>query len=842
MTEPNGNDTAIAKKSVVDDFFSALFANNTTVSDDNTPANNSTTTTTTTTTTTIEAFENKAPSTNQDSTADGQDYKYKYNPEVINNDNEQDESNIMDEEEQSNHGGRKRERVLDEFDEYSLLSKRRGSDRSKNNFKRKAIEARESIQDVNQNADIDNIKIDRQILSKRDIDWSTVKPESRMLVRQLPKFIDKQDVMNYFSKYGEVLEVVQKTPFGFVHFENPEACAQAVQVENGKPFHGIVLDLEICKRKPFFARAAERDVREPNAREPAPVEESPRNANVRRNSVQKNFDPRARGVRQEQYDPYNARNASPPAPPLRFQQSTPPPPPTTTTIPRRRADNNRNMDRGRNNDYRPDYGRNQPNDYGRQNDFSQANRNDFNGGRNQQNDYGRQQQQQHQQYQQHQHQQQQQNHQQQQYHHQQMQHQEENRGYNNNNNSNNYNRGNADSGRNSYNPRYNDQPMNGGRNSYNPRYNEATDDGRNSYVPRYNDAPYAPRFNEIKEEVRSDSYTPRYNAVKEEVRSDSYTPRYNDVKEEGRGYVPRYNDPMLRSPTRNYTTAAPVVPSLPVPLIPARQGNEVPTVQIVAWDNVAYGYTDYIERVFSSNHIRASSITLPYTKESRESIVKQMILEGVKAIVMIDRHNEFITKIYLQVFAPAENGQGVRYDEYDSVTAIEAVSIIRRAYPQTPIAPPPPPQAPAIDMNTLASLYNMIQPKSNGTVASPAVNNQPTIPQLLATLVNGLNVNATPTMMPASLPPPPPPQQQQQQQQQKHQLPEQPNIAALISTAANGNPALAQLLAQMTATGITPQQASPSSASPHVAYSPSVPNSLLEPTLGYPSSADHQPK
>lgn len=247
MTEPNGNDTAIAKKSVVDDFFSALFANNSTLSDDNTPANNTTTTTATTTssssttTSTIEAFENKAPSTNQDSTADGQDYKYNYNPEVNNNDNEQDEHIIDDDEEQSNHGGRKRERVLDEFDEYSLLSKRRGSDRSKNNFKRKAIEARETIQDVNQNAEIDNSKIDRQILSKRDIDWSTVKPESRMLVRQLPKFIDKQDVMNYFSKYGEVLEVVQKTPFGFVHFENPESCAQAVLVENGKPFHGIVL-------------------------------------------------------------------------------------------------------------------------------------------------------------------------------------------------------------------------------------------------------------------------------------------------------------------------------------------------------------------------------------------------------------------------------------------------------------------------------------------------------------------------------------------------------------------------------------------------------------------------
>lgn len=239
MTEPNGNDTTIVKKSVVDDFFSALFANNTTVTD-NTPVNNS------------EAFENKEPpsTNNQESNADGQDYKFNYNNNVnnIDNDNDEQDENFtrIDDEEGRNHGGRKRERVLDEFDEYSLLSKRRGSDnhRSKINFnnRRKNIEARDIIQDVNnQSIEIDSIKIDRQILSKRDIDWSTVKPESRMLVRQLPKFIDKQDVMNYFSKYGEVLEVVQKTPFGFVHFENPEACAQAVQVENGKPFHGIVL-------------------------------------------------------------------------------------------------------------------------------------------------------------------------------------------------------------------------------------------------------------------------------------------------------------------------------------------------------------------------------------------------------------------------------------------------------------------------------------------------------------------------------------------------------------------------------------------------------------------------
>lgn len=333
----------------------------------------------------------------------------------------------------------------------------------------------------------------------------------------------------------------------------------------------------------------EPNAREPNAREPnVAVEEPPRHpVSVRRNSVQRNFEPRGRGRQQDQYDPYNARNV--PSPPPRFQQLPPPP--------RRRADNNRNMDRGRANDYRPDYGRNQQTDYARQNDF-QAGRNEFNG-RNQQNDYGRQQE----------------------------------GGYNNYRGTDN---------RNNYNPRYNN-PMDEGRNSYNPRYNDPIDEGRNSYAPRYNDA---------------SSYAPRYNDIKEEGRSPY--PRYNDIKEESRSYVPRYNDP-VRSPTRNYTTAAPAQTPA-APLIPSRQGNEVPTVQIVAWDNVAYGFTDYVERVFSTNQIRASSITLPYSKNSREEIVKQMILEGVKAIVMIDRHNEAQTKVYLQAFAPAEHGQGVRYD------------------------------------------------------------------------------------------------------------------------------------------------------------------------------------
>ena len=112
---------------------------------------------------------------------------------------------------------------LDEFDEYSLLSK--GTRR----------------QHHQQQRSMNSSDAPAQILSKKEINWSTVKPESRMLVRQFPRNATKHDVLEYFSRYGEVIEVVQKDSFGFVHFEDPDACARAVQAENGNILHGVTL-------------------------------------------------------------------------------------------------------------------------------------------------------------------------------------------------------------------------------------------------------------------------------------------------------------------------------------------------------------------------------------------------------------------------------------------------------------------------------------------------------------------------------------------------------------------------------------------------------------------------
>ncbi|KAI9250270.1 hypothetical protein BY458DRAFT_524872 [Sporodiniella umbellata] len=133
---------------------------------------------------------------------------------------------------------------LDEFDEYSLLSSKRKLDDDGDHQAATGAVVKKRLTTNEPN----------HILSKKSINWSGVSPESRMLIRQLPNQVGKEEVMEYFSTYGEVLEVVFKQAFGFVQFDNPSACANAVKCENGKKFKGVFLDLEVCHTKPYFAR------------------------------------------------------------------------------------------------------------------------------------------------------------------------------------------------------------------------------------------------------------------------------------------------------------------------------------------------------------------------------------------------------------------------------------------------------------------------------------------------------------------------------------------------------------------------------------------------------------
>ncbi|KAL0094462.1 hypothetical protein F4703DRAFT_1818894 [Phycomyces blakesleeanus] len=94
--------------------------------------------------------------------------------------------------------------------------------------------------------------------SEGGIDRKTLTPETRMLIRRLPAHIKHREIVNHFSKYGEVLEFVPKKLHGFIQFSNPHSCAAAVRAESGKSFHGFVLGtcLFILSRfppSPFFS-------------------------------------------------------------------------------------------------------------------------------------------------------------------------------------------------------------------------------------------------------------------------------------------------------------------------------------------------------------------------------------------------------------------------------------------------------------------------------------------------------------------------------------------------------------------------------------------------------------
>ncbi|RUS15299.1 hypothetical protein BC937DRAFT_92634 [Endogone sp. FLAS-F59071] len=77
---------------------------------------------------------------------------------------------------------------------------------------------------------------------RKDIDWDALPPESRMFVGNLHgERVTKRDLHQVFDQYGEILEIALKATYGFVQFDSAEACARAVEAENGKPVKGVLL-------------------------------------------------------------------------------------------------------------------------------------------------------------------------------------------------------------------------------------------------------------------------------------------------------------------------------------------------------------------------------------------------------------------------------------------------------------------------------------------------------------------------------------------------------------------------------------------------------------------------
>ncbi|KAG0165144.1 hypothetical protein DFQ28_009496 [Apophysomyces sp. BC1034] len=663
----------------------------------------------------------------------------------------------------------KRDRAPDEFEEYSMLSKRQNASglqthqgaSQKNGFQSRGNGSGASFRRGPQGKPHSYHTQARrtaametpQILSRREINWDNLAPESRMLVRRLPSSAEKRQIMDYFSNYGEVLEVVLKNNYGFVQFSDSRACAAAVQQENGRHYKGVVLDLEVCRQKPCFARDSD-DERHTDQRPNHQITRMGQNE-YRGNHVQGRYGDRGMRGRNTRNGNYGRGGAMVKARP------------------------NQN--------------------YGYE-DYTMSGNYNLNKQLHLESDrysegYGS----------------------------------EDNDTYNNGGNWHNDNHG--------YDDRYDPTFTN---DSYDHEIeirrqpNRAVDEfGRsNGYRQKGYDQPNR------KDDRLGSRHGGRGAHVRQRGRGgfqnirDKHPKDREDFSTYGRSPMSEnpksYSNKGVLSPAVRKTT----MPGQYQPItsgeefsFPRRYGKDVPIVQVITRSDVNRSFVEYIENVFKSRSIHIQSLSLPYGRPSRDVVVKEMILEGVKAIVIVEREHEAQSKVYLQVFAPNDEAGNVRFDEYANISVEDAVTIVQRmqqirqttTFSQSSSVAVPPVQA------TPAYRYSAAMTAASGTVPTSApvqtalrATSQPTVPivptsapnidvSALATLLN-LVQNATNQqqshIMPAAIPQqlsqlsqlPQPQQSQQPQQQQVFQPLNMPTTASTADTAATVQQLLASLV------------------------------------------------
>ncbi|KAI7857187.1 hypothetical protein BDC45DRAFT_501880 [Circinella umbellata] len=196
--------------------------------------------------------------------------------------------------------------------------------------------------------------------------------------------------------------------------------------------------------------------------------------------------------------------------------------------------------------------------------------------------------------------------------------------------------------------------------------------------------------------------------------------------------------------------------------LPRRYGNSVPVAQVIAMGDADRHFISTVENTFRSHNTSIHTLFLQPDSVSRDAIVKQMIYEGVKAVIFIEKGMEIEREIYLQVFH-RNNGNdtdAVRFDEYDRLHIEDAIAIVQRDHQQPAMIVPttfggntivPPPYGFTQPSSPLyppfgSSLPVFPSPTTTGTTAPTSPQNVPNTNDALGAIVNLLRSNlAAPT-------------------------------------------------------------------------------------------------
>ncbi|CAJ0907451.1 4876_t:CDS:2 [Entrophospora sp. SA101] len=105
--------------------------------------------------------------------------------------------------------------------------------------------------------------------------------------------------------------------------------------------------------------------------------------------------------------------------------------------------------------------------------------------------------------------------------------------------------------------------------------------------------------------------------------------------------------------------------------LPRRQGNQVPECQIIALEEVDRSYLWQVENAFREATISVHTLHLS-RKLQIQAVVRQMIVEGVHAVVFLERALVINGKVNMQIFERQRSQDNVKYDE-------DAVGLLSRA-------------------------------------------------------------------------------------------------------------------------------------------------------------------
>ncbi|CAG8477580.1 4377_t:CDS:2 [Ambispora leptoticha] len=129
---------------------------------------------------------------------------------------------------------------------------------------------------------------------------------------------------------------------------------------------------------------------------------------------------------------------------------------------------------------------------------------------------------------------------------------------------------------------------------------------------------------------------------------------------------------------------------------PSREFSYLPECQIIVLDEIERNMLWEVERAFTEASISVHSIHLSRKKLHINAVIRQMIVEGVHAMVFLERMLLLNGRVNVQVFDQSlrTRDANVKYDEYENIRIDEAVALILRArtsqppQQQQPVPPP----------------------------------------------------------------------------------------------------------------------------------------------------------